>query len=769
MKDNLDERLKFNFAGMGSNAPKPVPQNEIWLDVGNRVDVRVLDHHRGGASSSAQLVLTRIHDLVVPHVDLNAPLQIVIHQEPDLDCLCAAWLVKKHLFAGVDIQSSAPIQEIVRAVNDNDQGLIRTNEPLQCWPIIMRTLIGKANELFPDERIISEVFPPLERTLEILSRGGTLAEAANNILTPELRVLLSLEQKDYQQDLANGITFQVALPLHSAFSSVKTAEKKAEYTERRVLVDGLFLQNPSSPLFKELARSDREHSPLRQGFPFLVVAGDVAWEDGQTFQRYIISVDPLTGLHLKGLGELLEAREQAKEDESKKPLLPGRERVDPGQGRFGGTIVSPWYDGRGHNYTIIDCPSIGTGKKKPCFSQLSRSEVLDKVWEYADPAWFAEVQAAERIQFRVAPPSPAGALAGDRCPFLDSVIAQTDKQCRWGTDIKLLAERCGSTPLPGSDDEIKWDFFADVSIMTRKTLPAGREARSLRQVIDSFADHLPDASVEATLSVIDIPENAFQKLELAPLLISFSRLAHGRGSSFPGMREWLDCGRPVQVVSPNRQGLFLIYSGGCVLVRSIPSQGTAFPAEPFEMLVALAMASRRRLDGLSTEILSHLRITHPSKMGKRLRQDREKLLQFQQSAMFGFVCEEPFIQQVHEALQSHWEIPRKFDQESQRVNALAQSFREASDALSAKLSFIVTTAIAPLLLTLAFFSATFMDTDFHSKYRTFFPTRFILWLAAVLGISPGWSAFISVLGSFAFFFAVVWAAITRLGKGRKPK
>ncbi len=762
MKDNVSDRLKFNFEGMGTDAPQPVPPNDIWLDVGNRVDTRVLDHHRGGASSSAHLVLTRIHDLIVPHVDMGSPLRIVLHQDPDLDSICSAWLVKKHLFDGIDIQSRPAIQEIVSIVNDNDQGLIRTNDPLTCWPVIMRTLIGKANERLPEEKLIAEVFSSLEHTLEILSKGGTLAEAAGRILTPELRVLLSLELKDYQQDLANGIVFQVALPLRSSFASVQIAEKKAAHKERRIVVDGLFLQNPTSPLFKELARSDQGKSALRQGFPFLVVARDAPWEDGQSFQRFIISIDPLTGLHLQGLGEILEAGEQAKEDELKKPFLPGRERVEAGKGRFGGTIISPWYDGRGHDFTIIDCPSIGTGKKS-CFSQMSKNEVLDKVWQYADPALFVEVQDAERIQFHFSLPSSSASAAPERDSLLDAVIAQTDKECRWGTEIKLLAEKCGFTRQPGNSAEKKWSFFPDIPILSRIARPADQKARSLRQVIDIFAGNLPDSSVETTLTVIDIPESAYKKLELSLLFISFSRLANGWKSSFP---EQKDCAQPIQIVSPDRQNVFLIYSGGCVLVRSLSPHGASFSTEPLELLMALAVASKLKLNSLASEILQHLRRNNPAKLGKLLHQDREKLLQFQQTAIFGSICEERFSQQVHEALQSKWEIPHKFDQESQRVNALAQSFREASDALAAKLSFIFTTAIAPLLLALAFFSATFMDTDFHSKYRTFFSSTFILWLAKTLHVSTGWSAFIAVLGAFALFFAAVWAAITRLGKWR---
>ncbi|MCJ7481760.1 MAG: DHH family phosphoesterase [Thermodesulfovibrionales bacterium] len=785
MQEDFLKQVKFKFVAMGTSAPDPIPQNEIWLDVGNRLDMGVLDHHAGDsdAPSSAHQVLSHIQDLIVPHFNPGSILSIVLHKDPDLDAICSAWLVKKHLLDSVDIQNKIPIEEIVQAVSENDQGLVRTSEPLNCWPIIMRTLISKAHERFSDDAVITEVFPLLERTFEILRNGGSLVNAAKRILTPELRILLSFEQRDYQLDFSRGFPFQIRLPLQSSYSSINKSATKMVTEERRVLVDALFLSNPTSALFKEIARGDLENSPLKQGFPFLVVAEDVRLQDGQLFQRFIISVDPLTGLHLKNLGELLEAREQAKENELKKPLLPGRERVKPGEGRFGGTILNPWYDGRGFHYTIVDSPSIQIDGGK-YFSQLNKNEVLDTIWAYADPSLFVGVQSAEQISF--CPGNTVFSGRDQESDFLrlEAIIAQTDHCCRWGTDMKLLSESFNGSAFSCASTGEFGKLFNDLFVKVNRVVLPEKGNESLGKIIQSFAIQqdvkpaLPksvgNSNKEVTtlnrFFIITIPDKMFSlDREFDTLLLPLYRLVQKKESRFSTAQELSGCARVKKIFSPDRRAAFLIFPKGAVLLKAADFQEAKTFTRSCELLLSLVMTVRTGLDKISNEILTHLHISNPGKLRKVLHQDRERLFWFQHSAMFTYACEDPFIQQVYEAIQAHWEIPKKFEQEAQRVNTLAQSFREASDALSAKLSFIATTAIAPLLLTLAFFSGTFMDTAFHSKYRTFFPSKFILWLAKILHISPGWAAFIAVFGAFAFLFASIWTTITRLGKGRKSK
>jgi hypothetical protein len=87
-----------------------------------------------------------------------------------------------------------------------------------------------------------------------------------------------------------------------------------------------------------------QNSPNHRGFSLQVV--------NLADQRFIIRLDPAFLHQLRGLGELLEQRE------TEKRQAWGQERQGPPRPGYG--PPDPWYDGRGHNYTIVDSPGEGT-------------------------------------------------------------------------------------------------------------------------------------------------------------------------------------------------------------------------------------------------------------------------------------------------------------------------------------------------------------------------------------------------------------------------
>ncbi len=113
----------------------------------------------------------------------------------------------------------------------------------------------------------------------------------------------------------------------------------------RIQVDGLIVKNPKSFLLREWARRDRENSSLRDGFSFLMTN---FWD-----HRYILGVDPEKGINLKGLGDLLNEREQEKRNETERPL------------------TFRWYAGDCpfFNFRIVDSPQDG--------AELTQEEIED--------------------------------------------------------------------------------------------------------------------------------------------------------------------------------------------------------------------------------------------------------------------------------------------------------------------------------------------------------------------------------------------------------
>jgi hypothetical protein len=201
----------------------------------------------------------------------------------------------------------------------------------------MRTLFEVEGLNLDDPAVLALGLEAMDRSLDCLEVTGSLAATAQALITPSIQVALGQALRDYREDVARSSIFQIRLPVQNPgaeFGPVQPGPQETPATTQRwSLTDGIWCKNPSSTLFKELARGDRENSPGGQGFPFLVVNRD---EPNSTkdapLQRFILSTDPMTGLHLRGLGRLLEEREQMKEDASGTKLHGGRERTEPGEG-----------------------------------------------------------------------------------------------------------------------------------------------------------------------------------------------------------------------------------------------------------------------------------------------------------------------------------------------------------------------------------------------------------------------------------------------------
>jgi hypothetical protein len=123
------------------------------------------------------------------------------------------------------------------------------------------------------------------------------------------------------------------------------------------------VQNSYDPercqFFKDWARTDAAHSPNGKGFAALCVFHSEG--PGQE-RRCILSVTPDSGATLRGLGALLDGAEA----DRRRQVFGMDDRVtDPATGqpkppRSGYSNSDPWYDGRGHAYTIVDSPRDGT-------------------------------------------------------------------------------------------------------------------------------------------------------------------------------------------------------------------------------------------------------------------------------------------------------------------------------------------------------------------------------------------------------------------------
>jgi len=372
-------KINYKFVPHGTAAPNHVDANEFWLDVGDRSAPQVLDHHGGDTSamSTFELIINKYKEHILSCLDPMKDITIVLHTSPDLDSISSVWLFTKIVTQPEIFETNYALKIIERAVGENDQGLVRTNNPKTNWAIVFRTILMIPYSKVDNLSKLLVGIELIEKTYILLEKGNSLEDAAQRLITKKIEISLEQAKLTYEKDLLTSDIFQVVLPKRKSlcFEEFLFSKQKNDF-KQKTKADALILHNPESILFKELARGDVINSPQKKGFDLLIVSRDVTIQKDRTLKRYIISTDPLSGFNLKGLGAKLEILEQTKEESMGLPLMKGRERLDDRSGgRYGHNVKAAWYDGRGHNYTIVDSPAIEYAGKIYCASCLAIEEI----------------------------------------------------------------------------------------------------------------------------------------------------------------------------------------------------------------------------------------------------------------------------------------------------------------------------------------------------------------------------------------------------------
>jgi len=789
MSGEARRSVSLRFVRMGERAPENVPANEVWLDVGNRVGPGVLDHHGGDTDvwSASALIMDRFQDLILDHVRDAGSVTLVLHASPDLDAICSAWLVRALLESGEFPEPRIHLDRIVLAVSENDQGFVRTDEPERCWPVVMRTLLSAEFASLSDEARTRKGCEVLDETLAELSDEGDLASAASQIITPLARAEIARARRDYREDLSRGEVFQVKLwssarPWANGDGRASGPETKGG--DRRSLTDAIFLEEPRSTLFKELARGDVEWSPMGLGFSLMVVSHSAGRSPGgDALYRHIISTDPFSGLHIRGLGAELERLEKCKEDERGGATLSGRERLGDGKGRHGYGVESPWYDGRGHDHTIVDSPSVTIDGKRTCASLLSPEEVLDAVWEYGDPAAFVSIEESElAIMCRAELvagweqqwPTEIG-LPGV-CPDLSEEVKQSLGPDAAGEALSIRqrggnGERLGGFVLasqrlwafPGgaalwvgrfeSAEPLKnaKDFCAALADLRGSALQQLLPDRA-RLIRPSQAIHLVHVRVRP--DDVDLGDEAGHHARL------MHRMAVALPSTFRNRIGPEDLGEARRVLSrDNRYAMFATTRGVAVVSsRHTPldSESDFHIPERLRAVVALAMGRRFSLDLVAESFARHRAEHSTIRAGDLILEDRWRLISVEQSLCFARVTEKRFGERVHDAISDLLGTAEQIHEAKQKVTSLAEHVRDARAAVYQRLTFLVSFLFAPLALATAFFSGIHMDREFVEKYHSFLPDG---WEPA------GWLLFLAFFLILCVISFVIWLFV-RIGHWR---
>jgi len=339
----------YRFVPYGSRFK--AEKDTLVLDVGMKTVPGIIDHHHPDAEPECTASLIAKHpSLVLNHIDrekisreIDQPyvLHIITHHRPDFDAISSIFLVLKLIETG---RIDPVMEKIAGYTKMVDSASLPKDWDLPSTPYaILRALflkIRKKNDAANFDRVRRGL-----RFMNFLydrSKEGHEIFQNKSLFSGIDRYEKAINKAEndyfsYLHDLERSQTINLDLPLIS-----EKGKKK---------VDGLIVRNPRSYLFKDWARRDATHAPLKQGFSFLMT--------NFANTRFILGVDPEMSIHLKGLGDLLNLKEAERRKRENRPF------------------TQRWYDGNCplFNFRIIDSPQD--------ISSLSHQEIVDTILKFS--------------------------------------------------------------------------------------------------------------------------------------------------------------------------------------------------------------------------------------------------------------------------------------------------------------------------------------------------------------------------------------------------
>lgn len=380
----LKVEWRFRFAGYGEKVP-PTP-GVVYVDVGGALQPGVLDHHGGDQDDecAAALVLHN-RSLVYNHLmspwlerweegrltsDTEWSPTVITHESPDFDGVVAIHLITR-LIADGDFPDYAPA--LVSYASEVDQGRyqFRPDEPgaltaLHIAYLALQNLQGPNKRFLPWEeqvtrglalleRVVRDVGQapdrkgPWERTDFLPGRPGTGAWTADENFA-DIHALLAAEPEKFQRDReAATVRDDVFLPSAADGEPMQVRTFIADRPTESVL-NKYWVRAMGCPYFI-CPYGASGQSPGAEGSASEII-----------FPRVILSIDPTFSVRerrpsLRGLGYALEkeelvcrTRDGGHDDRGGAPRYPDGYCANS----------DPWYDGRGHDHTIVDAPRGGT-------------------------------------------------------------------------------------------------------------------------------------------------------------------------------------------------------------------------------------------------------------------------------------------------------------------------------------------------------------------------------------------------------------------------
>lgn len=373
---------EYGFTVRSSNDLSPC---EICLDVGNAFVEGVVDHHHlrphikrqaaniFGSTTNMLKTLLLLKDSdpepwhsaadtkrrIDSFIDTDREITIILHREPDLDSLFSAYVLEKYLsmsqadFKQQVVERLLGDKNLMDVINQADEGRYdheHFGNDYNIYYVLayLGYLLGKGgsgNEKGVWEEVRDTFFRFLNGFLE--TENYAFPEYAKKYVERDstgLKEVVEFVRNVYDRSISDT-------PPHYRGIFFREAGGRFEISWRKFLV--IHIDEKIGVLFNVIKARKRKESDR-----IWIIHYPPKTNEKITRHRYVVSVDGNDRWGLFSYGWHLEALEKYLRNKLAGifPLYPAR----TGPPRPGYHGPDPWYDGRGHNYTIVDSPNVGT-------------------------------------------------------------------------------------------------------------------------------------------------------------------------------------------------------------------------------------------------------------------------------------------------------------------------------------------------------------------------------------------------------------------------
>ena len=364
---------------------------EVVLDVGGLNEGLIFDHHFVGAKEEkcASLLVFEDYGNRLNALNSKKSVTIVIHEDPDFDCSCAAWLVKNYLEKG---EFPAGAEWVVNYAGAADSGNLSVEQSHYLVPISamysLSELVDQNREKEDKNKCIvkkacelmdwcAENLADIEEINQESSKFKIFDKMIESLLFEEENELLKNDLELFNKELKDA-TFVSKTKYMRLFRKVTW--------EKEDVPALIYLKPPQSVLTKHWARNEGYIATI------IPITCDNRWNSAKWKtseflaepNRVKISVPPEALYNLKPVAQQLERAEC----EIENVLLGSKANLKRRQTTKRRTYENerwvtnndPWYDGVSHNYTIVDSPGS--------YSLLSIDEIISIALNNTEPDIF---------------------------------------------------------------------------------------------------------------------------------------------------------------------------------------------------------------------------------------------------------------------------------------------------------------------------------------------------------------------------------------------